>query len=487
MHTKLWIIFAALTLIPGFVAADALPATEICKNVPVTVLWVTILSVCLAVFLLGCLLHRIFVAGMNGTGAWSSPFAGLLAFVASVAPLVIYGLAMTFFFLPLTPDACEMRADLGKPPALLVRPADKAPDRKSETPLSRSFKADIEYTVGAFKMAVSAEHAAGKTAAKLPDSSAMTPGDILAADLAARSRWMLASLGLMLTAGVSVLVGFWVAVTAATETTVQTGEGTGKQSSIARCSPCKTIGFLVIPLAMALAGGVLGSEESKAGRLADPLREIVADCRALSHDPQKGGCPLNLAQNMEHGMGRASFSANKTLSNAQNLIWWNATIGTATTGFLAGCFGILAWPIPKPGPRELRRRRRNYFLLLGASALLLSFVVAASHAYYHWGAALVVAADAKYLTSLAGTVSAQWGFLYTVILIVTAGATALSLHQTISEVGEKTVENTEKSLDTWLKDNGLAFTPASGLSAFLLTLAPLATTPFLDALKTLFA
>ena len=135
----------------------------------------------------------------------------------------------------------------------------------------------------------------------------------------------------------------------------------------------------------------------------------------------------------------------------------------------------------------LRRRRRNYFLLLGASALLLSFVVAASHAYYHWGAALVVAADAKYLTSLAGTVSAQWGFLYTVILIVTAGATALSLHQTISEVGEKTVENTEKSLDTWLKDNGLAFTPASGLSAFLLTLAPLATTPFLDALKTLFA
>lgn len=484
MHTTLWIIFAALTLAPDVVAADTHAATETCEDVPVLMLWIVILSICAGVAVLRWWLGTRCPAILTGAEARSQPFAAALAFVASVAPLVIYGLAMTYVFLPLTPDACEMRADLGKPPGLLVQPAKQTADPKSETPLSRTFKADIKYTVGAFKMAVSAEHGSDKAAAKAPDGPAVTPGDILAADMAARSRWMLASLGLMLTAAVSVLVGLWVATAAATETV---GNSAGKPSPISPSMAFRTLGFLAIPLAMALAGGLLGSGEAGAGRLADPLREIVADCDASAHDSPKGGCPLNLAQNMEQGMGRASFAEGKTLANAQNLIWWNATIGTATTGFLAACFGILAWPIAKPGPRALRCRRRNYFLLLGASALLLSFVVAASHAYYHWGAALVVPADAKYLTSLAGTVSAQWGFLYTVILIVTAGATALALHQTINEVGESAVADPKTPLDTWLKDNGLAFTPTSGLSAFLLTLAPLATTPFLDALKTLFA
>lgn len=423
------------------------------------------------------------------------PLRQALAVLAGSAPIIIY-LAATSMFTALTPDPAVVRLQLA-PPLLLWQPPPEAGSAMATPPPLRSLEVSAPGGSGKAPLMVTVE--VKETAATATPTNY---ADVLVADMAARSTWLLASAGLLLAAVACFLFGVaasWV--------------GAGGMG-------------VAISLLLLGLGGVVGANDGL--RANDPLREIVADCGTFGEtDRERGGCPLNrIALGTGDNETEPAFFAygafdDGTLQAAKARVWWNAVIGTAATGLLAGAFGALAWPASSPSAENLRRRRLCYFLALGAGAALLSFAVAATHALFHWASALVQPEASAQLAALASTSTGQWGFVYTTILVASGGATALALHLAIDDAAaaataapngaSRTVARTasadapahseeeekgkekekekgpsppeQPSYADWLKNERLGFEPLKALAALLLTIAPLATSPLLDALK----
>lgn len=411
---------------------------------------------------------------------WRRVAKGLAVF-ATLAPVVLY-LSSAWMFNGLTPDPVVLREQLA-PAALLWQPNPATTDAAKERPVG-SFEATAPREGDADPLVVSVEIKAVEAS---PAAAKPTEyGDVFAADMAARSRWLLASMGLTLAA---------------------VGCGLFGAAALGRNGWPWVVSPVLLALGVVMGICVVGPWRDSV----DPLRAIVADCNEFNPESQPdGGCLLNRIAHGSDDDLTYTYGAfdTDTLTAVRWIVGWNAAIGTGAAGFLAGAFGALAWPAAEQSsaeqtPADLRRRRRCYFLVLGAGAALLSFAVAATHAFYNWASALVWPPASTQLAALASTNSGQWGFVYTMILVAAAGATALALHSAINAAADQAAKNKQEaenaaatgdaaqkaaaaampSFDDWLKQERLAFDPLKALAALLMTAAPLATSPLLDALK----
>jgi len=264
---------------------------------------------------------------------------------------------------------------------------------------------------------------------------AIPAGAVLDRDLAARYRFALSSVGLVLTGITAIIVALTI---------------------VLRPFRWHHLGLVAFGGGL---GGVIGYVEQWSNR----LRTVAADCR-----PEDAGalCPLNEA--VKRSVDGFPMTA-EALEHIRLVVSINSTLGVAASGVLIMVFAILATP-PGEGrlsPPRLRKRRQGFVITLVLSAILLSFSVATTHSFYNLAAALVRQPAADQIAGIASSAATYWGAVFTAITIVTAAPCAASIYLDVGRAAE-TGGGSYHQRREWIAAEGLTFDPLRGFGAILI-------------------
>lgn len=227
------------------------------------------------------------------------------------------------------------------------------------------------------------------------------------------------------------------------------------------------VGLAVLPL-----GATLGVLE----QYNNPVRSHVANCMPGSGQT---GCPLNLAA--ERGGG--AFSA-ESLDHVLRLISWNSGVSVAAIALLAICFVYLARvTLPDAAaPARIRNRLRMLTVTTGVAAVILACAVATTHGFYHLSPALMAPDDAKAVTALASAGALYWGAVYSTVMVVIALPAVVSVARDAQNAAEALGPDGHADRQRWMQDQGIRLRLRDAVGAAVATMAPILTSPVLDAL-----
>lgn len=231
------------------------------------------------------------------------------------------------------------------------------------------------------------------------------------------------------------------------------------------------LGVVALPV-----GGAIGYLE----QYNNPIRAAVANCR-----PGSGAtfCPLDQAVARA---GEASAFTEENLRQILLLTHWNSIISVMGIFLLGICFLFIARQAQPDElvPQLLRMRRQALASTVVLASLILVLSVATTNAFYHLAAAMMAPEDAKGMAALATAGATYWGAVYTTVMIVIAVPAAMSIVRDIRRAAKLAdPDMTFAERRDWRARHGIPVDLRDALAPALASLAPVLTSPFLEALQ----
>ncbi|MEM9206152.1 MAG: hypothetical protein AAGA88_07470 [Pseudomonadota bacterium] len=230
------------------------------------------------------------------------------------------------------------------------------------------------------------------------------------------------------------------------------------------------LGVAAIPV-----GGLIGFVE----QYANPIRHLVADCRPGSAPI----CPLDQAVAMG---GSPPLLRAEDLDHIQWLVSLNSVVSVAALCLIGACVLVLSRSVDPAtvSIAEMKARRAGLEGLLLVLAPVLVFSVSTTHGFHHLAAAMMAEPDATAYNSLASTGTQYWGAVYTIIIIVVAFPAVLSVTRDAKLVAADRLPDADfAARQEWRKKMGIEFAFRERVGVLLAAIAPVLTSPALDALR----
>jgi hypothetical protein len=231
------------------------------------------------------------------------------------------------------------------------------------------------------------------------------------------------------------------------------------------------LGVLSLPL-----GAAIGWHE----QYANPLRDIVADCRPGS---AIASCPLDQAA-LRAPPGWLVFGAD-ALEQVRFLVNLNSMLSVAAIVLIAVCAIFIARTVPASqlDIGYLLRRRRGLDAMLTVVGPILVFSVATTHGFYHFSSALMQPPAAQAYRLLASAGTTYWGAVYTTVLLVIAVPAAMSVALDGRRASvEALPHGSFNERLKWRQQEGVELSIRDRVRLALASFAPVLTAPFLDVL-----
>jgi len=225
-----------------------------------------------------------------------------------------------------------------------------------------------------------------------------------------------------------------------------------------------------------LAGALLGYVE----QYNNPVRGAVADCPPGDLDRL---CPLDQA--VLRAGPEASFSG-AGLEQLQLLVHMNSALSVAACCVLGVCFLAIARQADAGGldPVTLRRRRTALSFTLCLAALILVLSIATTHGYYHFASSLIADAPGRNIGALGSAGASYWGAVYSTVFVIIALPAVFGMYRDVRRAAIRANPGASHAARTrWCAEHGLTVDLREVLLPMLTALAPVLTSPLLDALR----